>query len=148
MLQHTEQLFLKINFSPHTKMMQERISTIGNYTKSFLPAFIWALLILYLSTRGKVNVPSSFSDLFEWDKLGHATFYMILAFALFWGLKQINALKQINIIVVAIACIAYGVILEYVQYYFFPGRYLEINDMIANTVGVMISLVLLRKFLK
>jgi VanZ family protein len=38
----------------------------------------------------------------------------------------------------------YGILLEFGQYYIFPGRYFEILDIVANIIGSISSLLFLK----
>ena len=54
--------------------------------KYFIPAIIWGLIILYLSSGPGVQLPMTFD--ISIDKLGHFVFYGILAFLITLGLQK------------------------------------------------------------
>lgn len=99
----------------------------------------WAAIIFKLSTMSGIQLPKM-----EWlmtpDKFGHAGVYGIFTFLLFQIGKNIFQTKRKNIYFASIVAILYGIGMEYVQYAFFPGRYFEYSDIVANIIGVLLSL--------
>ena len=105
------------------------------FKKIFL-VLCWAVLIIFLSSTPSLNLPESFWDIIGIDKLGHFAIYGIFTFLLLqlfvpaplsWGKK--------GIILSLIIGILYGISMEAMQYTFFPGRYFEYLDIIANIIG-------------
>lgn len=103
--------------------------------KPFIPVFVWALVILGLSTMPGVSIPSTWADLISLDKLAHCIVYGLLAYI---GLRALDLsglyLKKWVILSILLGC-AYGVLMEFIQYAFFPDRYFEVLDIIANIIG-------------
>ena len=70
------------------------------------------------------------------DKIGHLIAYATLTGALLWGLwKEKKHVNQQMIIWAFVTCTLYGISLEIVQYSFFPNRYFEVLDILANIIG-------------
>lgn len=113
--------------------------------KYFTPAILWSLLILFLSSGPGVQLPPSVFDLLEVDKLGHLIFYGILAFliayALFKGSSTIRKKILFNALIISSI---YGICLEIMQYSFFPNRYFEIWDIIANISGSLLGILIFK----
>ncbi len=107
---------------------------------------MWSLIILYLSTKGGVNFPSSFSDLIELDKIGHAAFYCVLTVLLYRSMRAIEWEKFSSFAFSLVVASSYGILLEIVQYTFFPGRYFEVYDIVANIIGASLSWLIIRYF--
>jgi VanZ family protein len=116
--------------------------------KAFIPAFAWALLILFLSTLPSVNLPETIWDLLAPDKLAHAAVYFILTVLIFYGLHRLDLLSRNTIIFAILISSGYGILMEVIQYSFFPNRYFELLDIIANIIGSIGSLLILKYFLK
>lgn len=116
--------------------------------KAFIPALLWALVILFLSTLPSVNLPETIWDLLAPDKLAHAAVYAILTLCIFYGLYQLNALNKGSVFIAILISSIYGVLMEVIQYSFFPNRYFELLDIIANIIGSIGSLLILKYFLK
>lgn len=116
--------------------------------RSFLPAIIWALIILYFSTRGGVNLPSKIFDLFKVDKVGHFTFYLIFAALLISSFKFYFEKKWQIVAIGLIIAASYGILMEFIQFNFFPNRYFEYLDIVANISGSLSSLLFIRYLLK
>ena len=104
--------------------------------KVFLPALIWSAIILSLSISPGISLPPSWMDLIGWDKLGHLVFYAILVITWAWGYQKRGHTTLRWSIGISIL---YGILLEWVQYAFFPNRYFEVLDIIANIIGVLIG---------
>ncbi len=110
--------------------------------KNFIPAFIWAVIILFLSASSGVKIPESLSDLVGVDKLGHLVIYALFSILMFFGIVKNRKEMPTNtsaLLVVGL-CSAYGVMMELMQFTFFTGRYFEVLDIIANIIGSFIGL--------
>lgn len=110
--------------------------------KPFVPAAIWLVIVTYLSTSGGVPLPKF--DLFSADKIGHAGAYAILVWLLLWGIwktKNREATGGEKFLVFALAA-GYGAFMEWVQGTFFPGRFFEYDDMLANAAGALLAMTL------
>ena len=110
--------------------------------KNYLPAIGWSVIILLLSTRATISVPESWSSIFAPDKLGHTFMYGVLTWLLLWAFRQ-NAIEK-AIIWTLIISISYGILMEVIQYTFFPNRFFEVYDIIANISGSLIGLLIFK----
>jgi len=108
--------------------------------KYFIPSIIWALIILYLSSGPGIQLPKSTIDL-SIDKIGHFIFYGILAFLIAYGYYKNNSTIHKNGLFKALIISGfYGICLEIMQYSFFPNRYFEVLDIIANISGSLFGI--------
>lgn len=110
--------------------------------KPFVPAAIWLTVVTFLSTSGGVQLPKF--NLFSADKIGHAGAYAVLVWLLLWGIwksKNREALSAEKWLVFALAT-GYGAFMEWVQGTFFPGRFFEFDDMLANAAGAFLAMML------
>lgn len=116
--------------------------------KYYIPAILWSFVILFLSTTGGINLPPSWLDLISLDKVGHLVVYGILCILLLGALTQNRklALEQKWVIIALGISITYGIGMEVVQYTFFPGRFFEIPDIIANIIGSFSGLYLFKRY--
>ncbi|MFK7979861.1 MAG: VanZ family protein [Saprospiraceae bacterium] len=108
----------------------------------FFPAIIWGLIILYLSSSPGIQLPPSFWDFIAVDKVGHLVFYGALTFLIAYGFYKIKN-QSINkkwLFISFIISSIYGILLEFMQYSFFPNRFFEILDIIANLSGSIIGI--------
>ena len=117
--------------------------------KKLIPAFLWALLILYFSTKGKINLPESWWDFFSMDKIGHFGIYGIFTFLLLRGfVSPSSQWKEKGVLMALSISILYGIGMEVMQYAFFPGRYFEYLDIIANIIGSFTGLLFFNFLIK
>lgn len=106
------------------------------YLQSNIPALIWLFVITLLSTKGGVSLPSF--DLFQMDKVGHAGAYGLLVGLSLYGLHRYQILDRAPFRLgfwVFLLATLYGVLMEFVQFEFFPNRHFEVDDMLANALG-------------
>ena len=114
--------------------------------KNFIPVVIWAIIILFLSASSGIKVPESLSDLTGTDKFGHLVIYAIFSVLMLFGVfKARNKVpNNPNAILVVSICSVYGVLMELMQFTFFPGRYFEVLDIIANIIGSIVGLLVFK----
>ena len=96
-----------------------------------LPAILWTMVITMLSTSPGIQLPEV--KLFELDKFAHFVVYAILTALLIYGFR-IRWQKPLPLLACTISS-AYGMLMEWVQWRFFPGRYFEWADEFANFLG-------------
>ena len=82
------------------------------------------------------------------DKLAHIIVYGILTILFFRGLKIEGKYNRLNIILTIGICALYGMLMEVIQYTFFPGRFFELGDSLANLIGCVLAYLLFEKLLK
>ena len=82
----------------------------------------------------------SFQGLFQFDKIIHLVLFFV--FVQLWALN-LKKEDQKNKIIILLIGIAYGAIIEYLQSAMNVGRSFEVDDMIANTIGCILGVVLL-----
>ena len=110
----------------------------------FIPALLWLLLITTLSTLPNPQLPGF--KLLAADKLVHAIVYGVLAWLLLRGwsrLTQQSARWSERAVAFCLST-AYGVLMEWVQYAFIPGRFYEFDDMLANAFGAALGVLAFR----
>lgn len=103
---------------------------------AWLPALLWTGTIFILSTRGKVSMSLPF-DFVGPDKIAHLGSYALLCWLILWAIRiQQRLAPPYPYSWVIMGCILYGLGLEVVQKTWFPDRYFEWGDFLANSIGV------------
>jgi hypothetical protein len=105
--------------------------------KYFATAHIlWAVVVFGLHAMSSKSFPKiSFWEHLGPDKIVHAfMFFVATAFAIQSGWKKITG---------AIVWIAAGILLEFYQFYFTTDRSFDWFDVLADSLGVMLALILL-----
>ena len=116
--------------------MQE-MNPIHRYQKIWLATgYALVMLVIYLSVTS--HPPDPGIEMPNFDKVAHTLAY----FAMMGWFAQIYHLKKQRLIY-ALFFIALGVALEFVQS-FDPARMAEFADMVANTSGVLIAILITR----
>lgn len=104
--------------------------------KPFLPVLLCATVIFWLSVSSGIQLPKS---VFSSDKLGHLAAYGLLNLLVIRALSKNNALSPKTATLAVLSATGYGVALEFVQLLFFPNRYFEVWDMVANFTGAVLG---------
>ena len=116
--------------------------------KPLIPAVLWLIVITFLSTRGTVPMPKF--NLIGADKLGHAGAYGLLVWLILLGVYRVKSSDTYMLGYrpgVFLFATGYGILMEFVQANFFPGRFFEYDDMLANAIGAAIGwLIFVRLF--
>lgn len=106
-----------------------------------ISATIWTVFIASSCLLpSAIFKPFSFQGLFQFDKIIHLILFFV--FVQLWALK-LKKEDQKNKIIILLIGIAYGAIIEYLQSAMNVGRSFEVDDMIANTIGCILGVVLL-----
>lgn len=103
------------------------------------PAALWAAVLFLLSElRGtSVSLPA------DTDKLVHGGLYLILGLSLAWGKATIGS--GVPVVVLLLMGVGYGALDEWHQS-FVPGRDVSVGDWVADSIGVMLGLLLFSSF--
>tara|TARA_B110000977_G_scaffold110184_1_gene143346 strand:+ start:1646 stop:2026 length:381 start_codon:yes stop_codon:yes gene_type:complete len=108
---------------------------------SFGPSIIWCVIIVVGSFISSSNVPSIAIS----DKGIHFYFYAIFAFLLALPLrlstKRAYSFVTTSVVVLSIGfCL--GVLIELIQHFYVVSRFGEYFDVLANTIGLVVGLLL------
>ncbi|MEM9917236.1 MAG: VanZ family protein [Bacteroidota bacterium] len=117
--------------------------------KYYLPLFGWSLLILFLSTGPGVDLPEKLVDLLAPDKWAHAFVYAVMTVLMLWAFQKTDLLTKSRYLwwtIAIIFCSSYGILMEWIQQTFFPNRYFEVLDILANIIGSFTGAYLYKRF--
>lgn len=107
----------------------------------------WTLLTIILCCLPGSDIPSTGIFGMEGiDKIAHVTLFGGIVF--FWGYYWIGRPGTREewrklMILIALLSIVLGVVLEFLQLYYIPGRTFDLFDMLADAIGAIIGYVLL-----
>jgi VanZ family protein len=105
----------------------------------YIPAVLVGLVIFILSTFWGAKLPSPMPDTLAPDKISHFLAYFTLTWLALWAMIRNGQYQEKKAWWLVGGIALYGISLEIVQFSFFPGRYFEWWDMLANLVGVLIA---------
>lgn len=80
--------------------------------------------------------------LLKFSEIAHVLFYMLFAF---FTVFHFRALKH-TYSIVFLVCFLSGAFLEFIQFYFVPGRYASWEDQALNTIGLVAGMLFFRVF--
>jgi VanZ family protein len=108
----------------------------------WLPVSLWLFAISWLSFSSfdKVLLPS----LIGWDKLGHLFMYFLLELLFLYALD----FKKKGVLTCSFLAIIFSGITELIQHFFIVNRYGEWADFFANTFGIIIAYLIVRRKIK
>jgi len=107
------------------------------------------MVTILLSLPGSVLPKEDWLDKIWFDKWVHIFLFGMLAYLFCFGLKSFSGDKIRLYLSVGIACLLYGIIMEFVQKYFIPNRSFDIGDILADGVGSGIgALIASRMYIK
>ncbi len=107
----------------------------NNRFLAWMPPLTWLILTTVVSVLPGVQMPQF--NLFAIDKFGHALAYAGLTALSWWALRRLHARAPTFREGLLLFCFAagYGALMEFVQGHFLPGRFFELDDMLANNFG-------------
>lgn len=115
------------------------------YKNSLWLLIIWWLIILILCATPGSYIPSAnWMELLSVDKWVHAAVFFILASLVILQHKKTEQ-KKYYLLGYLFLCVFYGVTLEWMQAKFFSERYADWQDIVANTFGCAVALVMASK---
>lgn len=103
---------------------------------------IWVLIITILSLKPSTGGGGLFPHA---DKVGHFGVYAIFSILLYSKLNSLFPLQKATIITLAV-CIIYGILMEVLQATLTTTRHFDTTDMLANTVGAIIGVIIIYFF--
>ena len=113
------------------KSLASRLSIISILLNYWLPPFIYAVFIFYLSSLpGTTYIPPFFSA----DKVFHLGEYGILGYLLARALGRYHLRKKVLFITAVSICFVYGISDELHQF-FVPNRCTSFMDVVADGMG-------------
>lgn len=113
------------------------------FLKRHWKSIVWAVVIFIICTIPSNGVPRfKLFQIEHFDKFVHFSLYLVLGVLLFFESRNHDEnenLKLRTIIAVGSISIGYGIIIELSQLLFTTTRRAELLDILANTIGVFIS---------
>ncbi len=108
-------------------------------------SLVWALVIFVLCATPGQYIPSfTWLDLLSFDKFVHASMFFILSTLLLMLVQKEQLKNYYNFLFLNIS-VLYGISLEIMQATVFVNRSADKNDMIANSFGCIMALLLKKK---
>lgn len=114
--------------------------------RHFLPLITWAIVIAYLIGMPGSELPDlNFWKVLPFDKAAHAFVFIVFTFLFAVAAKKqynFRALRKNGAKIALLSGIFYGIILEVLQQFIFKNRYFDTMDILANSIGSLIGIVI------
>lgn len=125
-------------------MITKLLLVLKNKSKAIGLALLWTLLILYLSLKNPSGEQRfSFANA---DKLVHFTFYFMFVILWYRYLFLAGKIQKGNKIALVVIAVILGVLVELAQKYFTTTRQADVWDVVANSTGVFVGLLVSIRF--
>jgi VanZ family protein len=110
----------------------------------WISCFLYTIVVTALSLLPSGDLPAY--PIPYLDKIGHFGMYGVFALLLVWAIRT-RALNRLQLFIVGLFCVAYGIVMEVLQRMLCHGdRHFEIGDIVANTAGVVVALLFIDWF--
>jgi VanZ family protein len=104
-------------------------------------AFLWTLLIFHFSLDESPSVPKI--NIQYPDKVVHFIFYFV--FVYFWS-KSLKSKPLNYLLIVLFSALTLGILIEFLQKNFTHNRSFDWYDILANSIGAIVSFIYVKKF--
>lgn len=111
-----------------------------------LPLFLYVLLIFILSSISDIKLPAP-PDFDLIDKVYHALEYAMLGFLIGRSFSRITLRWRFPFFWIWLFGVLYGLSDE-IHQYFVPGRFCDWTDLLADSAGVALGILLWRLFFR
>ncbi len=119
--------------------------------KRFIPGSAWFFLILFLMCLPGRDIPTiKWMDVIYFDKWVHTGSFMVMTFLFCWIFYETKYSPNYRLryfIKIALAASVWGLIIEFIQRFYIPGRDYELLDWAADSLGSIIGLLISCKYL-
>lgn len=105
------------------------------FFKYWLPFIIWAMIMITISSLPSSSLPTLGIEF--GDKIVHLFEYLIFCLLFIRALK--NSLIEINYLMIIYPIGILFALIDELHQYFIPGRYVQMNDLLANWLGILIG---------
>lgn len=123
------------------------MANLKNFFKYHFWVLVWALIIFIQSSFPAIELPKV--ELISFDKIVHMGVYGVLAGLCFISLMHIkskNIFTDNVYLSTGIITVIYGATDE-IHQYFVPNRSSEVQDWLADVLGIIIALLVIRYYL-
>lgn len=111
-----------------------------------MPAILWALFILLVCLVSPAYIPDVEFRLLSPDKIAHAGLFGLLSMLGVWGSLKNQILNHKILLITCLAIIVYSILIELLQMFMRNGRNADIDDIVANSIGVFFTYLFYRLF--
>ena len=114
--------------------------------KKFLPGIAWFFLVLILLCLPGDDLPkgATWMDAIMFDKWVHIGLFAVLGFLFMWPVGRTTVSKRQKLFWfarIAVSVSIWGLVMEFVQKYYIPGRSFDLMDWAADSIGALLAFV-------
>lgn len=113
----------------------------------YTPVIGWGVFVLVMSLLPSSELPNALIEMS--DMIIHSCIYVVWTSLASWGVyKSVGQLSTKSSLYVWICAITFGLVVEFAQHFLTTYRHFEFSDILANTTGAVIGVLLSRFVLK
>jgi hypothetical protein len=116
----------------------------------FLPGIAWFLFVLVLICLPGENIPEAgWLDNIDFDKMVHAALFggIVFLFCRPFRKATLERGEKIHLFIkITLATCIWGIITEFIQKFFIPGRQFDLFDWTADSLGAIIAFFVSKRF--
>lgn len=109
---------------------------------------MWAAVIMITTLLPSTSMPSlSIWELFSFDSFAHAFLFAVLTYLMIVGIKKQYTFPKIKHYAIRVSLLIstlFGIFIELTQHFFIFGRQGDIIDVLSNTIGCLLGIVLFK----
>jgi len=126
----------------------KRLSKINfwsrSFLKSWLPTFLWIIVVCYLSLADSGLPEVKFRFILESDKIAHIVIYSVLNLLLLRSWAKVISIKNPGYLVIlaSLQAISFSIIMEVLQELLTNTRHFDMKDIYANIGGTIVGAII------
>ncbi|WP_425475183.1 VanZ family protein [Pontibacter coccineus] len=105
-------------------------------------------MIMVLTLLPSSSMPSlSIWEIFSFDSFAHAFMFAVLTYLMVVGLKKQYTYMRVQLFAIRTSFFVsslFGIAIEFLQHYFIAGRQGDIVDVLSNTIGCILGILLFK----
>ena len=134
----------------NTKRQSKTRSQVRSFSNSWLPTFLWIIVVFYLSLTDSGLPDIKFRLILESDKIAHIIIYTVLTYLLMrsWKLVYQPISKFFLFLIATIQAISFSIVMEMLQKVLTKTRHFDKHDIYANIAGTIVGALIYLLFKK
>ena len=111
--------------------------------KKFIPGIAWFFVVMVIMCLPGKEIPKvNWLERLNFDKVVHMGVFGLLTLLFSWPFYNSYFSKKEKLhyfIKIAIATSVFGLVTEFIQKFFIPGRYYDLLDWAADSIGALVA---------
>jgi hypothetical protein len=134
----------------NTKRQSKTRSQVRSFSYSWLPTFLWIIVVFYLSLTDSGLPDIKFRLILESDKIAHIIIYSVLTYLLMrsWKMVYPPIGRGYLFLIATVQAISFSIVMEVLQKVLTKTRHFDKQDIYANIAGTIVGALIYLLFQK